>query len=79
MKPTMIRVSEIIPLTVSGMSPLPPRGVDATKSVASFEGSPLFADLRISADLAVASRGLTVAQHAERVLCCLREVADRRP
>jgi len=75
----MIHLSEFVPRTARGISPVHPRGVDATNFAALFEGNPLSADLRIGADLGVASRGLSVAQHAERVLRCLCEANDRRP
>jgi hypothetical protein len=69
----MIRVSDFMPLAAAGARPLSssPRAAEALNPSSWFDGDGLSAGARIGVDLGAASRGLSVAQHAERVLAHL--------
>jgi hypothetical protein len=71
----MIRASDLMPLAAAGLrSATAPREAGAALNPAPwFDGDALSADTRIGVALGAAGRGLSVAQHAERVLshlCC---------
>ena len=67
----MIRATDLMPLATAGLRPAP-----AAREAASgplnpsswFDGDAMAADTRIGIELGFAGRGLSVAQHAERVL-----------
>lgn len=76
----MIRASDLMPLAGAGLRPTAaPRESSATMNPSSwFDGDALSADTRIGVELGFAGRGLSVAQHAERVLGHLcGDLADR--
>ena len=66
----MIRASDLIPLAGAGLRPTaaPREGSGALNPSSWFDGDALSADTRIGVELGFAGRGLSVAQHAERVL-----------
>jgi hypothetical protein len=66
----MINPSDFAPLIArTGAAPLTPaRGANTTSPSSWFDGTAVGADTRISADLSLASRGLSVEQHASQVL-----------
>jgi len=66
----MIRASDLMPLAGAGLRPIAaPRESGAALNPSSwFDGEGLTADTRIGVALGAAGRGLSVAQHAERVL-----------
>ena len=72
----MISVADLFPSASGALAPL---SSTASESLATawFDDAAA-ATLRIGADLDVASRGLTVAQHAERVLGHLCGEPDER-
>ncbi len=75
----MIRVSDLLPLGAPrGLPSSPVRGVDAGTPSTWFDDDAVGAGARIAADLCAASRGLSVAQHAERILGHLRGDPDER-
>jgi hypothetical protein len=69
----MIRASDLMPLATAGLRPAAAReAADGTLNPSSwFDGGAMAADTRIGIELGFASRGLSVAQHAERVLAHL--------
>ena len=71
----MIRVSDFMPPAAPAVSPLPSslqgRAAQALNPSSWFDGDGFSADARIGVELAPACRGLSVAQHAERVLAHL--------
>ena len=76
----MIRVSDFTPLVASAINPLSPslhgRGAQTLNPSSWFDGDEFSADTRIGVELGSACRGLSVAQHAERVLAQLCGEAD---
>jgi hypothetical protein len=66
----MIRASDLMPLAGAGLRPVaaPREGGGALNPSWWFDGDALSADTRIGVALGAAGRGLSVAQHAERVL-----------
>jgi len=76
----MIRANELANAAALWSRPLPavsPRA-DARDAAAWFDASPAGSDVTISGDLSSAARGLSVEQHASRVLMHLRDDGDRR-
>ena len=77
----MIRASDLMPLATSGLRPTPAArdAAGGTLSPSSwFDGDAMGAGTRIGIELGFAGRGLSVAQHAERVLAHLcADPADR--
>ncbi|NRF67240.1 hypothetical protein HLB44_09620 [Aquincola sp. S2] len=69
----MIRAADLMPLASTGLRPAPAlRDSAETLNPSSwFDGDGLSAATRIGVELGAASRGLSVAQHAERVLAHL--------
>lgn len=70
----MIRASDLMPLAGAALRPAPAvrDGNAAVLNPSSwFDGDGLSAATRIGVDLGFAGRGLSVAQHAERVLAAL--------
>ena len=69
----MIRAADLMPLAGAALRPAPaPSGSAAALNPSSwFDGDGLSADTRIGVGLGTAGRGLSVAQHAERVLAQL--------
>ena len=77
----MIRASDLLSSSPSLNLPATPavRGADAATPASWFDGnSALGHDIRISADLNPASRGLSVAEHASQVLGHLCAEPDER-
>ena len=77
----MIRASDLMPLAGAALRPAPAarEGHAAALNPSSwFDGDGLSADTRIGVDLGFAGRGLSVAQHAERVLAQLCGEAPER-
>jgi hypothetical protein len=66
----MIRASDLMPLAGASLRPAaaPREGNGALTPASWFEGDALSADTCIGVALGAAGRGLSVAQHAERVL-----------
>lgn len=76
----MIRANEFNNTAALWARPLPAvsaRG-DARDAAGWFDASGTPADVAIGGDLAPAARGLSVEQHASRVLMHLRDDGDRR-
>jgi hypothetical protein len=69
----MIRASDLMPLAGASLRPAaaPREGNGALNPASWFDGDALGADTCIGVALGAAGRGLSVAQHAERVLCHL--------
>jgi hypothetical protein len=71
----MIRASDFTPLAALAIAPLSPlqdgRGAQTLNPSSWFDGDGFSADARIGVELDRACRGLSVAQHAERVLAQL--------
>lgn len=78
----MIRANEFANIAVPWVRPLPvvsSRG-DARDNAGWFDaGGGSGTDVAIGGDLTPAARGLSVEQHANRVLTHLRDDGDRRP
>lgn len=80
----MIRASDLLPAAAFGSglrplsSPLSPRSAETLNPSSWFDGDALSAETRIGVELGSASRGLSVAQHAERVLAHLCAEPDER-
>jgi hypothetical protein len=66
----MIRASDLMPLAGASLRPsaAPREGNGALNPASWFDGDALSADTCIGVALGAAGRGLSVAQHAERVL-----------
>ena len=77
----MIRASDLMPLATAALRPAPAarEAADGTLNPSSwFDGGAMATNTRIGIELGFASRGLSVAQHAERVLAHLcADPADR--
>ena len=70
----MIRASDLVPLATAGLRPAPAarEAAGGTLNPSSwFDGGAMGADIRIGIELGFASRGLSAARHAERVLAHL--------
>ncbi len=68
----MIRAADLVPLGGAALRPAPaPRDAAALNPSSWFDGDGFSADTRIGVDLGFAGRGLSVAQHAGRVLAQL--------
>jgi len=67
----MIAIPSFLPPIVQAERGLAVRGADASAAGTWFNSATLDKNLRISADLDPASRGLNVEQHAHRVLASL--------
>jgi hypothetical protein len=77
----MIRASDLTPLAAAGLRPAPAARETAAGTLSPsswFDGDAMGTGTRIGIELGFASRGLSVAQHAERVLAHLcADPADR--
>ena len=74
----MIRISDLANAAAWARSPGTPSRADATQDPSSwFSGDAVGADVRLSGDVAPSARGLTVEQHAGRVLAALCGERDR--
>ncbi|HSB23434.1 MAG TPA: hypothetical protein VLE94_10035 [Burkholderiaceae bacterium] len=76
----MLRANEFTNTAALWARPLPAvssRG-DAREAAGWFDAGGTSADVVIGGDLALAARGLSVEQHASRVLMHLRDDGDRR-
>ena len=71
----MTSVADLFPLASTALAPLPAAASSEAPAASWFDEGATPA-LRIGADLGPASRGLTVAQHADRVL---GHLCDGRP
>lgn len=74
-----MRISDFIPLPPAAPAPAPARASNGAQPSAAnwFDADAIGGDVRIAGDVGLASRGLTVEQHAARVLVHLRGDADR--
>jgi hypothetical protein len=74
----MLRVADLIPAAVAhrSIAPMAPKASEPTAVTSWFDGDA--ADVRIGADLGLDSRGLSVEQHAARVLVHLCGDFDQR-
>jgi hypothetical protein len=75
-EPNMIRTSDLVPAAAWALSTRSAGRADAANAASWFDGDASGVDTRISGDLNLASRGLSVEQHAERVLMHLRGERD---
>ena len=77
----MIRAADLMPLAGAALRPAAAaRDAAAALNTSSwFDGDALSADTRIGVELGFAGRGLSVAQHAERVLAQLCGDPPERP
>jgi len=74
----MIRISDLANAAAWARPPAASPRSDSTQDPSSwFNGDSIGADVRLSADLTPGARGLTVEQHASRVLAFLCGERDR--